>query len=280
MIRTAIAAAALVAAAPVFGQDAVSPNLPDAAQQSRNSFTIGLGVATTADYEGANEQKLIPGGFLRGNVGDISFTTRGLSFYVDVISAGSGNVDWDFGPIVGVRLNRTGDVKDSVVDKLPELDTAIEVGAFGGLSLRGLTNPYDSLSLRVDVVTDVGGAHKSTIISPNIDFSTPLSPTFFAGASIGVDFVGDGFADYYFSIDPAGAAVSGLPVYNADGGLKSWKLGLLLNQSLSGDLRRGWSLFGTANYSRLVGDFADSPIVDDRGSANQWFGAVGVGYTF
>lgn len=279
MIRTAIAAAALVAAAPLYGQDPTGPDLPDV-EQAGNSFTIGLGVATTADYEGADEQKLIPGGFIRGKVGGISFITRGLSLYVDVISAGSDSIDWDFGPIVGVRLNRTGDVKDAAVDKLPELNTAIEVGAFGGVSFKGLTNPYDSLSLRVDYVTDVGGAHESSIISPSLDFSTPLSQTLFAGASFGVDFVGDGYADYYFSIDPAGAIASGLPVYDADGGMKSWKVGMLLNQSLSGDLRRGWSLFATGNYSRLVGDFADSPIVDDRGSASQWFGAVGVGYTF
>ncbi len=279
MIRIAIAAAALVAAAPAFAQDSVSPDLPDAAPAG-DSFTIGLGVATTADYEGADEQKLIPGGFVRGQVGGIGFTTRGLALYVDVISAGSGSVDLDFWPIVGVRLNRTGDVKDAAVDKLPELDTAIEVGAFGGVSFKGLTNPYDSLSLRLDYVTDIGGAHESSIISPNVDFSTPLSQTLFAAASFGMDFVGDGYADYYFSVDPAGAIASGLPVYEAEGGMKSWKLGVLLNQSLSGDLRRGWSLFAAGNYSRLVGDFADSPIVDDRGSASQWFGAIGVGYTF
>lgn len=279
MIRIAIATAALVAATPAFCQDAVSPDVPDV-EQAGDSFTIGLGVATTADYEGADEQKLIPGGFIRGKVGDIGFTTRGLALYVDVVSAGSSSIDWDFGPILGVRLNRTGDVKDAAVDKLPELDTAIEVGAFGGVSFKGLTNPYDSLSLRLDFVKDVGGAHKSTIFSPNLDFATPLSQTLFAAASFGVDFVGDGYADYYFDIAPADAIASGLPVYDADGGMKSWKVGLLVNQSLSGDLRRGWAIFAAGNYSRLVGDFADSPIVDDRGSASQWFGAIGVGYTF
>ena len=31
---------------------------------------------------------------------------------------------------------------------------------------------------------------------------------------------------------------------------------------------------------RLVGDFADSPLVADRGSASQWMAAAGVTYTF
>ena len=33
----------------------------------------------------------------------------------------------------------------------------------------------------------------------------------------------------------------------------------------------GWSVFGTAVYTRLQGDFADSPLVADRGNASQFF---------
>ena len=60
----------------------------------------------------------------------------------------------------------------------------------------------------------------------------------------------------------------------------AWEVGLLASQSLSGDLRRGWGLFGTASYKRLVGDFKRSPIVADRGSATQWFVSAGVGYSW
>ena len=63
-------------------------------------------------------------------------------------------------------------------------------------------------------------------------------------------------------------------------GFKSWRLGLLVNQSITGDLTHGLSLFGTGAYSHLSGDFKDSPIVDDRGSAGQWLVAVGLAYTF
>jgi outer membrane scaffolding protein for murein synthesis (MipA/OmpV family) len=39
-------------------------------------------------------------------------------------------------------------------------------------------------------------------------------------------------------------------------------------------------LTGLAAYSRLLGDAEDSPIVDDRGSANQLLGGVLLNYTF
>ena len=95
-----------------------------------------------------------------------------------------------------------------------------------------------------------------------------------------MEWAGNGYADYYYSITPAEGVVAGLPAYEADGGLKHWRLGLIANQSISGDLTGGFSIFGATGYTHLVGDFADSPIVDDRGSSSQWFGALGVAYTW
>lgn len=283
MFKTAFPIVALLAAAPAVAQD-VPPasDLPSPEEvANQDSITVALGVGMTADYEGSDDYRIIPAGAIRGKQGGISFATRGLNLYVDLIPDGD-KIGFDAGPIVGVRLNRTGKIKDDIVDLLPERNTAIEVGGFAGVSFKGLTNPYDSLGLRLDVVHDVANAHESTIISPNIDFSTPLSRTTFVSVSAGMDFVSDKYADYYFSVSPAESLLTAgaLPVFDADGGTKSWKIGLLVNQSLSGDLRRGFSLFGLANYSRLLGDFSDSPIVDERGSSSQWLVGAGVAYTF
>lgn len=69
-------------------------------------------------------------------------------------------------------------------------------------------------------------------------------------------------------------------MFDADGGLKHWRLGLLANHSITGDLTHGWSIFGTGSFTKLTGDFKDSPIVDLRGSSTQWLAALGVAYTF
>jgi outer membrane scaffolding protein for murein synthesis (MipA/OmpV family) len=55
---------------------------------------------------------------------------------------------------------------------------------------------------------------------------------------------------------------------------------LLVNQSITGDLLGGLSLFGLGQYSRLVGDFKRAPIVEQRGSGGQWIGALGLAYTW
>ena len=284
-----ILAAGLVSvASPALAQPA-SPNtgptdgpgtaLPDPNDQ-RDTLTIGLGGAVLPDYEGSDDYRVIPAAAIRGRYRGISFSTRGTFLYVDLVPRGTNKLAFNAGPIIGARLNRTGDIKDPIVDRLPELKTAVEVGGFGGISYHGLTNPYDSLSLRVDVVHDVAKAHRSTIISPTIDFSTPLSRTTYVGISAGLDFVQRRYAQYYYGITPVDTALSGLPVYSPGGGLKDWKVGILANQAVTGDLLHGLSIFATGSYSRLQGDFKRAPIVTLRGKPGQWLGAIGLAYTF
>ncbi len=277
------AALALCLAAPAFAQtQPAAAQLPSPENvSSRDTLTIGAGAAAVPDYEGSDDYRIIPAAAARGQYHGISFTTRGAYLYVDVVPQ-SGNIDFDVGPIAGARFDRRRSSDDEVVKLLPRRKTGIEVGGFAGVGFHGLTNPYDRLAFRVDVLHDVGNAHKSTIFSPNVEFSTPLSRWTYASANVGAEFVGNKYADYYFSITPADRVATGnqLPVYNANGGMKNWKAGLLLNQSITGDLLGGLSVFGVGQYSRLVGDFKRSPIVSQRGSASQWLGALGLAYTW
>jgi outer membrane scaffolding protein for murein synthesis (MipA/OmpV family) len=276
----------LALAAGLFGSPAMAQSTPgDAALPSaddlakRDTVTIGLGAAVTPDYEGSNDYRVIPMGAIRGKVGGISFTSRGTYLYADLVPH-SGKLDFNAGPIVGARFNNRRHIADPMVKLLPKTKTAIEVGGFAGVSAHGLTNPYDTLAFRLDVLHDVGGAHKSTTFSPNVEFSTPLSRRTYASLNLGAEFVSNKYADYYYSITPAGSLASGLPVFNAGGGMKDWKAALLLNQSITGDLLHGISVFGFGQYSKLVGDFKRSPIVSQRGSASQWLGAAGLAYTW
>lgn len=256
--------------------------LPTPEDMSKQDIvTVGAGVAIIPDYEGSDDYRVIPAGAVRGRINGISFSTRGTYLYVDVVPQ-SGKFGFDAGPIIGARLDDRRHTDDPVVKLMPRRKTAIEAGGFAGVSFRGLTNPYDTLSLHLDVLHDIGSAHKSTVFSPNLDFSTPLSRRTYASASVGAEFVTNKFADYYFSVTPADVLATGgaLPLFDADGGMKNWKASLLLNQSITGDLLHGFSVFGLGQYSRLVGDFKRSPIVSQRGSASQWLGAVGVAYTW
>lgn len=271
-----LAGALLLAAAPALAQEEAPP------KQDGNSLTIGLGAGYAPTYEGSDDYRIIPGGVVRGKVGGHSFYTRGLQLYLDAIPEADGpGLHVAVGPVVGLRLNRTSGIKDAQVRALGKLDTAYEVGAFAGIGQTGvITSDYDNLSFRVAYLTDVGNAHESHIITPSIEYGTPLSRQTFVGLSLSADFVGDGYADYYFDVTPAGSLASGLAAYDADGGFKSWTVSLAGAHSLTGDLLGGLGLFAVGAYTRLRGDFAESPIVSTAGSRNQWFGAVGLSYSF
>jgi outer membrane protein len=278
-----LALLSVCAVSPALGQNlATCAAMPTPAEiANKDIVTVGVGAALVPDYDGSNDYRVIPAAAIRGKISGVSFISRGTYLYVDAIPhRGASKVDFNVGPVVGGRFNRTRHVKDPVVNLLPRRKTAIEVGGFAGVSFHGLTNPYDTLGVRFDVLHDIAGAHRSTTFSPNLEFSTPLSRTTYASVNVGAEFVSNKFADYYFSITPQDSLVSGLPVFNAGGGMKDWKAGLLLNQSVSGDLLHGVSVFGTVQYSRLVGDFKRSPIVSQRGSANQWLTAAGLAYTW
>ena len=277
------AALAACVASPALAQSQpTAAQLPSAADVAkRNTLTIGVGAAVLPDYEGADDYRIVPAAAARGRYDGISFSTRGTYLYVDLIPPGA-KFNFDVGPIAGVRFNTRKHTSDAIVRLLPKRKAAVEAGAFVGVSFHQLTNPYDTLGFRLDVLHGFGSGRDWTNFSPNIEFSTPVSRRTYVSLSASLDFVGNRFADYYFSITPADRLATGnqLPVFDAGGGMKNWKVGLLANQSLTGDLLGGLSIFGVGQYSRLVGDFKRAPIVSQRGSAGQWLGAVGLAYTW
>lgn len=248
---------------------------------SGDTVTVGLGAGISTDYDGANEYRVIPGGNLRGTVAGHDFFLRGLQLNFDAIPNGAiEGVDLSLGPVLGVRLDRTGRVRDARVAALGERDAAVELGAFAAIgTANGFTSRNDSLALRISYVRDVAGAHRSHLIAPSIDYSRRYGRRTFTTLSLSAEFAGDRYARYYFDVSPARSAASGLTPHAASGGLKSLGGSVVIVRALS-DRPKGWSLFGILSYNRLQGDFARSPIVAEVGSADQAFAALGVGYTF
>lgn len=277
LIAIALATLTLVAAcAPVFAQEMKNPPATD-----RNSLTIGVGVGYTPSYEGSDDYVVIPSGVIRGKVAGFSFFSRGPIVFVDLVRE-DGEVDVSLGPVVSARFDRTTQIKDRQVRALGKLDTAIEVGGFVGIAKTGIiTSDYDNLGVRVSYVHDVTGTHGSYVITPAIEYGTPLSRKAYLGISASADYVGKGYASTYYGVTPAGSLASGLPAYVADdAGFKKFNINLLGSYSLTGDLTAGLSVFAVGSYGRMLGDFKRSPIVRQAGDADQWFGGLGVAYTF
>lgn len=277
MNRYIVAASACFVALPAFAQQP-----PVERPADRNSVNIGIGASVRPSYSGSNDYVVGPAAIIRGKVAGFSFETTGPELSVDLIRKASDNgFKFKIGPVAGVGLNRTSQIRDPRVAALGNIRAAAHLGAFVGVQKSGIiTSPFDSLSLEVSHVRDVGTVHKSSITNAKIQYATPLSTRTFVSVAASTTIVGDRYARTYYAVSPAGSAASGLRSYDLDGGIKDIGVTFIGAQSLGKDIRRGASLFLVAGYSKLLGDFKKSPVVSDAGSGNQAFAAFGLGYSF
>ena len=279
--RTALLVAALLCcvAGSAFAQDIPATSAPG---ENRNSLTIGGGAALMPSYEGSNDYIISPAVAARGQVAGFSFSTRNTQLFVDLIPNPSGpSFDFQLGPVAGINLNRTGRLVDPRIKALGGRKLAVEAGGFVGIGKTGLiTSDYDSLNLRVAYVHDVSGIYRSYVITPSIDYTTPLSRKAFVGLSVSANYAGAGYSRAYFDVDAAGSARSGLPVFSGRKGWKDISFGTVLGHSLTGGLTHGLGIYAMGSYTRMQDSYAASPVVSIAGSRNQWFGALGLGYTF
>ena len=247
--------------------------------------TVGVGAGLVPSYSGSDDYRVFPLPLVVGRVGGIGISPNGPGFTLDILSQppsqGEPQTSVSFGPAFRIRNDRDGQILDDVVKLAGDLETALEVGVQGGVSIPGMLHEFDRLSLSTQVRWDVLGAHEGMLVEPGVSYFTPVSRGAAVQLSLNASFVDDSFADYYYTVTPEQSAATGLPEYTADGGLNSVGALALVTYDLNGNLLDGgFNIFGVAGYSQLVGDAADTPFTEIRGSAGQFIGGLGVGYTF
>lgn len=121
------------------------------------------------------------------------------------------------------------------------------------------------------------GEHDGVILEIGARFGTRfmgLGPPLILSIGAQVTYSDDNYTQAYFGVDAGQSELSGLPVYDAGGGVN--RAGLAVTAILP--LGRGWTSTLIVNLSRQLGDAADSPIVTERGDEFQPF--VGLGFSY
>jgi MipA family protein len=237
-----------------------------------NSFNVGIGAGVAPDYVGSDDYRFVPVPSFELRHEGFGLKTSKAGLEADLVPM----LGVDAGPIVRYDMGRKN-VRDDVVDLLPDVDGTVEIGAYLGAGLP-LTDPTlgdPSLLIgRVEVMQGVSGGHDGITIEGTVGVLHPIGEDMTAVAFVSGTYMSDAYSDAFFGIDAAGSAASGLAAHEADAGLRDVGVGLVLSYDFSEQL--SGSLIG--NYSRLMGDAAKSPIVDDRGDVNQFFLAAGLSY--
>jgi outer membrane scaffolding protein for murein synthesis (MipA/OmpV family) len=247
--------------------------------------SVGVGAGLVPSYGGSDDYIVFPLPLIVGRVGGVGISPNGPGFALDLFSPapglGANKMRFFGGPAFRIRNDRAQQIEDEVVERAEDLDWAVEVGAQAGVSFPGVFNPLDTVTLTTQLRWDVAGAHDGMLIEPSIGYSRPFGPGVRLQANIGLQFVDDSFADYYYTVTPAQGAATGLPLFTADGGLNNVSSLAIVNFDLDGNLLNGgFNLYTVLGYTRFLGDGADTPFTDIRGDANQFTGGIGVAYTF
>lgn len=253
-----------------------TPALAQPPEREGWSVIVGAGGLFAPTYEGDDTYRLSMLPNIQITHGDEFFASvqEGVGYRVindDALRAG---------PIARIKFSRsedgdqpfaiTGDDTTDLVG-LNDVDTSIEVGGFFEYDIGDITlsaEARQAVSGHDGFVADLGAkwSGRSFLFGPPVIWS--IGPR--------VRVVSDDYNSAYFSVDAAQSLASGLPVYEAGGGVHSYGVGATAIIPLTSD--DSWAAVVFAGYDRLAGDVADSPLVRLRGSEDQATIGVFVSY--
>ncbi len=235
---------------------------------------IGVGIGMVPDYEGSDDYMFGVAPFTR-------FQLKGHQQYIIVrayeIQVNLIDHPWlRIGPSLNYRFGRDDSVEDPVVKKMKEIDGTFEAGGFAGVEFVDDQNPRKRFLADVDFLTDIGDEHNGYTITGNARFWYPISKMFDFGLGCAIVYASDNYMSTYFGVDTQDSLRTGLPVFDADSGVKDFRL----NPVLVMHLNMNWHLAAGFQYRRMLSDADDSPVVDIRGSSNQYLGGIGLAYSW
>jgi outer membrane scaffolding protein for murein synthesis (MipA/OmpV family) len=227
------------------------------------TLTLGLGAGVAPDYEGSNDYRAVPIPMFEASWKErvfISNTTLSLAaISTPYLKAG---------PILTYAFGRSR--KDNHALKgLGSVDDSVELGGFIRFTM-------DHWQVGAKLAQDVADGHDGAIGQIDVAYSLPLGERFTLTFGNALTWASKNYMQSFFGVSSHQAAKSGLSQFNADAGLKNLDFTVTGTYAFS----EHWNLNMIAVYSRLLGDAADSPIVKDKGSPNQFMTGVGLSYSF
>ncbi|MGA9435017.1 MAG: MipA/OmpV family protein [Roseobacter sp.] len=232
---------------------------------------FGVGVGAYPDYFGSDDEAYGAAPF-----GRFSWGERYIDFQATFATANVLNdANWRAGPTVFWRFGRS-DIDDPVVSLLPEVDGSLELGGFVAYETVSLDDPRDRWRFSTGFGQDVSDVHGGLTAWASARRWIPMTRFGALGFSFGGTYGSSEYMNTYFSVSPSGAAASGLSEFKAGSGIRDLRASVVYVQAISQQWQVGAGVF----YSKLLGDAADSPIVDDRGSRNQLFYGIGISRAF
>ena len=236
-------------------------------------WTLGAGAGVAPDYEGGDDYEAVPIPVVRAQKGHRFGELFGLHATSNLID----HPNWKIGPSLNFRQGYN-DVDNNRVDSLTDRGGSVELGVKGGyvIDLDQQVRADSFLDLSLEFLHDVSSGHEGLVLTPSVTFHTPLSSRWNFRTGIETSYASGNYMSHYFGVNASEAANSGLQNYDADASFKD----VTLNFGFGYEWTEHWGVNLLGEYKRMVGDAEDSPVVDDEGDENQFFGGAVVSYSW
>jgi len=232
-------------------------------------FQVGGGTIYTPAFVGSKTYQLLLVPELRIAYKDKFFASEEEGVGYNLLNRDG----WRAGPLLRYEFGRNENGSNPFRIAGPKSDALQGLGSVSDtIELGGFTEyTWKDWSARIELLQGVNG-DKGFLSNLSINYSTDISHHFYKEGpplivSIGpVATLVDGtYNQAYFSVNSTQSANSGLPEYNAGGGLLSYGIAAIAIIPIAEKIT--CTIVG--GYDRLSGDAADSPLVTQRGSPNQ-----------
>lgn len=219
---------------------------------------LGAGAAVIPRFQGSDEYRVQPVPLIDFQKGRFFARTGdgiGLNIYqTPGFTVGAG-VNW-----------MTGYRSKDVPDGIGKLSNAL------GGKLFVSTRLADAV-LTLSVTQAMTKSERGLLANARVSYPYSVTERLKVIPSVSVNWVNAKYMDSYFGVSAGQSAASGLGQYSPSAGFKDASLRL----GASYDLNKKWSVTGAVGVSRLLGDAADSPLVQRK---TQLQSVIGVVYTF
>ena len=177
--------------------------------------------------------------------------------------------NFQIGPVGALRIPRRESEDRAALHGLGDVPWAVELGGFAEYWFV----PW--LRSRAEVRQGVTG-HHGLVADLFVDAVVPVTPQLTLSGGPRMTLATAAANSPYFSIDAIQSAASGLPIYSAGGGLKSVGAGAQARYFWTPQ----WATHVYVEYERLTDGAANSPLVTQRGSPDQFTFGFGVTRSF
>lgn len=219
------------------------------------NLSVGLGPVYEPDYFGSDdyEWNVDPQGYVRFR-NFLFLDDDGLDFAVIGFS------NFRFGPTMRVR-SRRDDGDNPALRGLGDVGTTFEFGGFAAATF------LDRFSFKAKVRHGLKTGHRGTVVDGYLTALLFRAGDVSLAASGQASWVGNRYAEAYFSVTPAQSVASGgrLRAFDANAGFQN--VGATVTAYIN--IRDRWSLNPYASYNYIFAEIADTPIISDFGDRHQ-----------